>query len=70
MNSLEMYVQDACGDKFLYTCATNRDGQAASFRKQARWWMRTGFKGSPIQRQPAFPCTIVINPYQDETRVD
>jgi hypothetical protein len=68
MNSLCMYVKDATGQKFLFTCATNREGQADGFRKHARWWIRSGYKNSPIDKQPAFPVQIVIEEYQDETK--
>lgn len=65
MNSLRMFVQDAVGDKYLFTCATNREGQAKAFRRHANWWLKTGYKDSPVNRQPCFPCTIIIEPYQD-----
>ncbi len=67
MNSLRMYVEDAVGGKFLFTCATNREGQAEAFRRHANWWIRTGYKSSPVQSQPCFPCKIVIEPYEDNT---
>lgn len=67
MNSLRMYVQDVTGDKYLFTCATNREGQESSFRKHAAWWLRTGYKSSPARNFPAFPCAVVVEPYQDET---
>lgn len=67
MNSLRMYVEGATGEKHLFTCATNRDGQESSFRKHAAWWIRTGYKSSPVNSQPCFPCKIVVEPYQDDT---
>ena len=67
MNSLRMYVEDAVGEKFLFTFATNREGQAEAFRRHAAWWLRTGYKHSPVQSQPCFPCKIVVEPYNDET---
>lgn len=65
MNSLRMYVEDALGDKFLFTCASNRPGQAESFRRHARWWLRTGHKRS--KNGPCFPCKVVVEPYQDDS---
>jgi len=67
MNSLRMYVEDAAGGKYLFTCATNREGQENAFRKHASWWIKTGYKHSSIESQPCFPCKIVIEPYQDKT---
>ena len=67
MNSLIMYVEDVVGGKYLYTIATNREGQKESFYKHARWWLRTGYKYNKIQHQPCFPCKIVIEEYQDKT---
>lgn len=67
MNSLRMYVEGATGEKHLFTCATNRPGQAEAFRKHAAWWLRSGYKQTPVARQPCFPCRIVIEPYQDQT---
>lgn len=69
MNSLRMYVLDAVGDKFLFTLATNREGQVSSFRRHASWWMRTGYKSAPVGRQPCFPCSVVVEEYQDSTAV-
>lgn len=66
MNSLRMYVQDAVGTKFLFTCANNRPGQAEQFRKHAAWWIKTGYKKTPVEKQPAFPCSIIVEPYQDQ----
>lgn len=68
MNSLRMYVEDATNQKYIFTCATNREGQRESFKKHARWWIRSGYKQTPIEKQPAFPCKIVIEEYQDETQ--
>lgn len=67
MNSLHMRVVDATGGEFLSTFATNRPGQAESFRKHAAWWLRTGYKSAPVARQPAFPCHVVVTEYQDAT---
>lgn len=67
MNSLRMYVEDITGDKFLFTCATDREGQADAFKRHAAWWLRTGYKHSPVQSQPCFPCKVVVEPYNDET---
>lgn len=67
MNSLRMYVQDAVGDKYCVTFATNREGVESSFRKHARWWIKTGYKSTPIGRQPCFPCKIMVEPYNDES---
>jgi hypothetical protein len=69
VNSLRMYVEDAVGDKFLFTCATNRPGQAASFRRHANWWLRRGYRHTVTSRQPCFPCKVVIEPYQDDTAI-
>lgn len=67
MNSLAMWVEDAVGDRYCVTFAKNREGQEASFRKHARWWMKIGYKSNPIGRQPAFPCKIVVEPYMDKS---
>lgn len=69
MNSLRMFVMDAVGDKYLFTCATNREGQASQFRKHARWWLRGGYKSAPTDKWPCFPCQIVVEEYQDETAI-
>lgn len=65
-----MFAEDAVGDRFLFTCATNRDGQEAGFRRHAAWWLRTGYKSAPRGRQPCFPCKVVVEPYQDDTSAD
>lgn len=67
MNSVRMYVKDAIGAKYLFTCATNRAEQISNFRKHANWWIKSGHKYSPIEKQPCFPCEIIIEKYQDET---
>lgn len=70
MNSLRMFVEGSTGEKHLFTCATNRPGQAENFRKHANWWMRTGYKSNPVDKQPCFPLRIVIEEYQDDTAID
>jgi hypothetical protein len=67
MNSLRMYVADVLGMKYIVTYANNRPGQAEGFRRHAKWWIRTGYKMSPLNRQPCFPCKVVVEPYQDDT---
>lgn len=67
MNSLRMYVEDAVGGRFLFTCATNRPEQKESFRRHARWWINSGYRQTPVAKQPAFPCRIVVEEYQDDT---
>lgn len=67
MNSVCMYVKDAVGDKYLFTCANNTPEHVASFRKHATWWKKTGYKSAPVNRQPCFPVEIVIEEYQDKT---
>lgn len=66
-NSLDMRIIDATGDEFCVTFATNCPGQEASYRKHAAWWIRTGHKSGPRNRQPAMPCRVVVKPYHDET---
>lgn len=73
-NSAAYYVQDACGDKFLYTLA-GLDYEAA-FRKHAAWWIRystrpgahkdTDVHGNRL-RQPVRPTKVVIEPYYDKS---
>lgn len=73
-NSVCCYVEDAAGDKFLFTLA-GLDCEAG-FRKHARWWIRyatrpnaykdTDASGRPI-RHPAKPCRIVVERYYDKS---
>lgn len=67
MNSLRMYVEDAIGCKFLFTLASNREGQEKSFRNHATWWIKKGYRYSKVEFQPAHPCRIIVEPYQDQT---
>lgn len=66
-NSLRMFVQDAAGGVFLFTCASNRPGQAAAFKRHAAWWLRSGYKSAKPDRWPCMPCRVVVEPYTDET---
>ena len=65
--SVAFYVEDAIGDKFLFTIAES-DYEAA-FRKHAAWWI--GYRTRPAAhkdkdsagnaiRQPVKPCKIVM----------
>lgn len=67
MNSLRMYVEDATGDKYLFTCANNREDVAKRFRSHAMWFIRHGHKHNPPHRQPAMPCKVIVEAYQDAT---
>jgi hypothetical protein len=63
------YVEDACGEKFLFTVAG--PDYAPQFRKHARWWVRYATRpsahldrdsaGNRI-RQPVKPVKIVVEP--------
>lgn len=63
--SVAYYVEDACGDKFLYTIA-DADYEPA-FRKHAAWWLgymqrsRKDFRGNRLM-SPAKPCRVVVSP--------
>lgn len=63
--SAAFYVEDACGDKFLYTVA-DPDYEAA-FRKHAHWWLnymrkpRQDHRGRRLT-SPCRPCRIVVEP--------
>ena len=65
--SAAFYVQDACGEKFLFTVA-DADYEPA-FRKHAAWWI--GYRTRPSAhndknsagnhvRQPVRPCKIIV----------
>ena len=61
--SAAFYVEDACGDKFLYTIA-DPDYESA-FRKHARWWLgymrRTRYdRNGRLLPSPTRPCKIVV----------
>jgi hypothetical protein len=61
--SAAFYVEDACGDKFLFTIA-DVDYEPA-FRKHARWWMnymrRTRYdRNGGLLRSPIRPCKVVV----------
>lgn len=56
--SAAFYVQDAMGDKFLFTIA-DADYEA-QFRKHARWWTASGWKQS--RANPVKPFSVVVEP--------
>jgi hypothetical protein len=62
--SAAFYVEDACGDKFLFTIA-DPDYEPA-FRKHACWWLRymerTRYdRNGKMIRNPIRPCKIVVD---------
>ena len=67
MNSLRMYVEDALGRKYLFTCANNREDVEKRFRSHAMWFIRRGYKHSPLNRRPVMPCRVIVEAYQDAT---
>ncbi len=67
MNSVCMYVLDAVGRKWLLEFSTNDPSIKASFRKNAQWWMRGGFRKSKPEHQPCLPCRLVLEEYHDDT---
>jgi len=61
-STLCAYVSDACGDKYLFTVSDDTPEHRKRFRDHARWWMKSGYKTAPPNKQPAFPCRIVFEP--------
>lgn len=61
--STVFYIEDACGEKFLFTIADA--SYEAAFRKHASWWKshmkrpRHDHNGKLI-RSPVYPCKIVV----------
>lgn len=68
-------VADATGDLFCVTFADNTDEQVAQFRRHAAWWQRyvrtragrKAYQGT-ARGGPAFPCRVVVEPYDDGER--
>ncbi len=55
------YVEDACGDKFLFTVAGEEYGP--KFRKFAQRWIADHKRPSAKRKSnPIFPVKIVIEP--------
>lgn len=67
MADCAFYVEDAVGDKFLYTVAD--ESYEPQFRKHANWWkgymrypgQRLRWDGKPVPK-PCFPVRTVVEP--------
>lgn len=73
MNSVHLYVKDACGVSYLDTFTANTPENIASFRKHVqsckRYWQTAEYRNKVHpSRWPAMPVEVVVEEYEDASQ--